>query len=405
MLRLLNANIFNMDSNFFSYLDWLSGGLKTFLGDVINAVEDAPKSADRDEALEALHDAEGWFRNRLKNYFDDLVSENPCICEAVRQSAIKLCEAVANFNAYDAEERVRARKQLKKAFGLDNLSLDLFEFVYYHQTSRGILDGYFTITLEIWKGNNRDILARVLDTNRGELEKTLAELSAFGILDIDLIRGRSLDDAIVPIWETPDTHDASTLFCVPVKGETLPLEKFRISEDDLRYVKKLLTAKGSIPVNIMLYGPPGTGKTTFARSLARQLGLKVWSVNNDEELQSMNRRTALVACLNLASRHKDSFVLVDEAEKVLNTGFGGNQDKGWLNTLLEKPGNRVIWITNYVHHINPAVRRRFSFSVYFGALGQNERRSLWEEIIARQRAEKYFTKEQTDRLAKGSPPP
>ncbi len=400
MLRLLNANIFNMDGNFFSYLDWLSGGLKPFLNNVINAVEERPKSAARNEALEALHDAEGWSRDRLKSCFDALVEENPCIVEAALQSAVRICETTANTTPYDAEDRARARKQLKKAFGLDNLSLDLFEFVYYRHTARGILDSYFSDALEIWKGNNRDILARVLDTNRGELEKTLAELSAFGILDIDLIRGCSLDDAIVPIWETPDTHDASTLFCVPVKGETLPLEKFRISEDALRYVKKLLTAKGSIPVNIMLYGPPGTGKTTFARSLARQLGLKVWSVNNDEELRGMNRRAALVACLNLASRHKDSFVLVDEAEKVLNTGFGGNQDKGWLNTLLEKPGNRVIWITNYVHHINPAVRRRFSFSVYFGALGQNERRSLWEEIIARQRAEKYFTKEQTDRLAK-----
>ncbi|MCR5347175.1 MAG: AAA family ATPase [Fretibacterium sp.] len=403
MLRLLKEKNYVLDCNFFDYLDWLSGGLKTFLTDVICSVGEIPKSTGRDEALEALTEATGWSRERLKRGLDDIVNEYPCIVNDVCKSAAKLCEAVVNASACNAEERARARKQMKKVFGLGTLSLDFFEFVHFLDTNGRILGCYFEDSLDIWKTSNRDIMACALDTNRGNLEKTISELTSCGILDMKPGQSGSVEDDVVPIWEMPDTHDFSKLFCIPVKGETLPLEKFRIPEDDLRYVKKLLTSRGNIPVNIMLYGPPGTGKTTFARSLARELGLKAWSVssrNNDDERFYKGRRAALTACLKLASRHKGSFVLVDEAEKMLDTGFAGRQDKGWLNSVLEKPGNRIIWITNYVHHINNAVRRRFSFSIYFQLPGQDERRSLWQEIIARQKTEKYFTKEQIESLAK-----
>ena len=402
MARLLSDKIFVMDNNFFDYLHWLSGDLRPLLGGVIASISQT--SVDED-VIEALTDAEEWSNDRLRGNFDDLVDEYPDIVEDVRRGAIKLCETVAEANAFDADTCARARKQMKKAFGLDNLSLDLFEFVHFLETNGRILDCYFDNTLEIWKANNRDILARVLDADRSEVERALSSLSSCGILDMEPGRSCRVENEIVHLWETPDTHNAGKLFCVPVKGETLPLEKFRISEEDLNYATKLLTSKSNIPVHIMLYGPPGTGKTTFARSLARHLGLKAWSVSSNEEPRGMGRRAALTACLNLSSRHNGSFVMVDEAEKVLDTGFGRNQDKGWLNALLEKPGNRIIWITNYVHHIDDAVRRRFSFSVFFGALGQNERRSLWEEIITRQKAEKYFTQAQIETLSKNHEAP
>ncbi len=397
MTRLLDDKIFVMDTNFFDYLHWISVDLRSLLEGIIASISQT--SVDED-VLDALNDAEEWSNDKLLRDFNDLVDDYPCIVEDVRLGAIKLCEAVAEANAFDADERACARKQMKKVFGLDNLSLDLFEFVHFLETNSRILDCYFDNSLEIWKTNNRDILACALDADRSEVERVLSSLSSCGILDMEPGRSCRVEDEIVHLWEAPDTHNAGKLFCVPVKGETLTLEKFRISEEELNYVSKLLTLKSDIPVHIMLYGSPGTGKTTFARSLASHLGLKAWSVSSNDERRGMGRRAAITACLNLSRRHKGSFVLVDEAEKVLDTGFGRTQDKGWLNALLEKPGNRIIWITNYVHHIDPAVRRRFSFSVFFGALGQNERRSLWEEIITRQKVEKYFTKAQVETLAK-----
>lgn len=69
-------------------------------------------------------------------------------------------------------------------------------------------------------------------------------------------------------------------------------------------------------------------------------------------------------------------MLVDEAERMLETNlvFGRQtKDKAWLNDFLEKPGQRVIWITNHIEHIDQAVRRRFTFSIHFSRLGTQER--------------------------------
>jgi len=60
-----------------------------------------------------------------------------------------------------------------------------------------------------------------------------------------------------------------------------------------------------------------------------------------------------------------------------------NVDKAWLNTFLEKPGQRVVWITNHVHHLEEAVRRRFHFSIHFEPLGRKERSSMWRQILER----------------------
>jgi len=60
----------------------------------------------------------------------------------------------------------------------------------------------------------------------------------------------------------------------------------------------------------------------------------------------------------------------------------------------------VIWITNQVEHIDPAVRRRFSFSVYFGALGKQERRSLWDQIVARHRVKNCLPDNRIETFAK-----
>ncbi len=66
---------------------------------------------------------------------------------------------------------------------------------------------------------------------------------------------------------------------------------------------------------------------------------------------ALNRRSAIIACLNMTNQGDGSLVIVDEADNVLNTrnswfNRGETQDKGWLNQILEEQGARVIWITN-----------------------------------------------------------
>ena len=112
-------------------------------------------------------------------------------------------EAVAEANACDGDERSHARKQMKKAFGLDNLSLDVFEFVHFLETNSRILDCYFDNTLGIWKPNNRGILACALDAKKNEVEKAFFDLTSCGMLERNHSGGYYVEDEVLPLWETP----------------------------------------------------------------------------------------------------------------------------------------------------------------------------------------------------------
>ena len=406
MERLLASDFTVINDEFYEFfqcLSWCIGDLRLLLYKMIEWIEEEPDTHQKAEALEALHSAEDWSANSLSRNFDDIVSEHPYVVEAIRQCALDICSETGKSKcASDMDIYVQAKKKINKIFSLSPLALKLLELFYMLQDNR-TLDSYFNDTLGIWKASRRNALSRIMDTTSSTLKKAIMELIACGILDFDSGTGYRVSHEIISIWESPDTYDVNQLFCTSLKGDILPLDRFRIPKEDVQYMRDLLSSNMDKPVHIMLYGAPGTGKTTFARSLAHDMKFKTWSVNSRDDDNDNDRRASLSACLNLSSKHKNSFVLVDEAERLLDTsGFGGSKtkDKAWLNSLLEKHGNRVIWITNHVNHIDLAVRRRFSFSIYFEELGQEERQVLWKEIIVQHKTENYVTEEQIHLLAR-----
>jgi SpoVK/Ycf46/Vps4 family AAA+-type ATPase len=140
---------------------------------------------------------------------------------------------------------------------------------------------------------------------------------------------------------------------------------------------------------VLLYGPPGTGKTTFAVSLAAELGVSAWAVAPKSSRDAgESRRMSLVAAAARAAVSPGAIVVVDEAENVLTDRYqavsrGESVDKGWINGFMEMPGKRVVWIVNYPNMIDQTVRRRFGFSLNFPPLGKKERRKLWDGILRR----------------------
>lgn len=393
--RLIESKNIIPNQNFFEVLEFLLDDLRSLMKEIIETVKSSPKSSERKNALKVLARTQEWDKSDAVRCFDDILHELPEITGIFRTCLMRRLSDLMKETPYDLQNFMRARRHLKKLFLLNDTMLNVFEFIYIVNNARDT-ECYLERDIEIWKNQNRNITAEMLGMKTSELNEALRNLLSYGLIE-DCRASYEVDSDILPICETPDVHDISRLFCSPLKGKTLPLDMFSISEGDLNYVKKLLTSKMKAPINIMLYGPPGTGKTTFVRSLAKALGMKAFTVNAQDK---GSRRAALVACINIASKHKNSFVLVDEAENLLDANRFQCDGKAWLNSFLERYDNKIIWVTNNVSSINPAVKRRFSFSVYFGNLGKRERGFLFRDVIHEHKAERYFDDIQILNLAK-----
>jgi SpoVK/Ycf46/Vps4 family AAA+-type ATPase len=108
----------------------------------------------------------------------------------------------------------------------------------------------------------------------------------------------------------------------------------------------------------------------------------------------------------MAARHKGAFVLLDEADRFLDTGerYGWkSMDKAWINDFLEQPGRRMIWIANDIEHVHPSVRRRFAFSVHFKPLDCDGRRRVWKNVLKEQHAINRLPEERFKRFAREYP--
>lgn len=400
ILRVMEQAI-PLESCFFTCLEWVIGDLRGILEALMEELGNAPKNIKVRKAVqEALKPAS----SRYASECEELAEEHPALQNIMRDIATRECARLKLASSGSADIYSLALRRMEKTFGLNADCLNLCEFFFINQSFPAVED-YFEDHLDVYGFGNRRILAHMLGMSSARIRVCIKEMTICGLINGGSGRNLRLQDSLLSFWETQN-DDADKLFCRPLEGDALPLSAFRLPQDDVAHVEALLEKKSKAPVHILLYGPPGTGKTTFARSLAQSCGVKAWSVTSRANDDDDERRASLTACLHMAAKHKGAFVLVDEAERLLDTDmhFGRQtKDKAWVNDLLERPGNRVVWITNQVRHIDQAVRRRFSFSVYFEELGLWERTSIWQQILTRHRLKNRLSDEELTLLAENYP--
>lgn len=126
---------------------------------------------------------------------------------------------------------------------------------------------------------------------------------------------------------------------------------------------RLATKDKKTGINILLYGPPGTGKTQLAKYLAKACKAKLLSTDIDKSKtqNSLSRFNSLNLAHRLIRRLNNTLLCVDECEDIFSDSpfIERKHSKQQLNILLEQSPVPVIWITNYVHAIDPAHLRRF----------------------------------------------
>jgi len=393
LCKALDAKV-SFDDDFFSFLESMIGNLRPF---ILVLIEETEKRCKKNTALTAFKESCDYILDNdynLRASLDNLANKYPFLKGIVEEIIRAICADLMRTAPADYGQFYRARQQLCQLFGISQEAGRICEFIYFLETFSDV-ERYFEDNLKVHRYDQQRLFAHILGLNPSQVRSTMKGLCSSGLIRVDHRYDLRLQEGIADFWGDKKV-DLKTLFCRPLEGKAIPLENFALQKSTIEYVKTLLERTDDAPVHILLYGPSGTGKTSFARSLARECGLRAWSVTSRDTDKDDNRRASLTACLNMASKYPGAFVLVDEAERILDTARAvgiETKDKAWLNDFLEQRGRRIIWITNDIAHIDQAVRRRFSFSIYFERLGNRERRTIWRQILTQHRVKSRITED------------
>jgi len=151
---------------------------------------------------------------------------------------------------------------------------------------------------------------------------------------------------------------------------------------------------GARGINILIHGPPGTGKTELARTLAAAAGEPLHAVGEADSDGDEPSRFDRVAALRLALRTLEkcgrALLLFDEMEDLLGNAQA-EQDgrirnrsgsKLFVNRLLEENVVPVIWTSNSIVDVDPAILRRFSLSIRMDFPGAAHSPAMLERVSA-----------------------
>jgi SpoVK/Ycf46/Vps4 family AAA+-type ATPase len=138
--------------------------------------------------------------------------------------------------------------------------------------------------------------------------------------------------------------------------------------------------------NLLLSGPPGTGKSFIAGHIAAKLGLPLYVVRLDALISSLLGDTAknIRAIFDFAN-HSSSFLFIDEIDAVAKRRDDQRElgeIKRVVNTLIQgldsvSSNTVIIAATNHSHLLDPAIFRRFPYSLDVSLPDSDMREQLW----------------------------
>ena len=293
--------------------------------------------------------------------------------------------------------------ELQKTFSLSDFEIDvLLVFAFVRNDMLTIIDGHNRRSDE----NDKAVfVAKCLDSEVAEVMAALdskGKLRRYECVDNDFDFNRQLNGFLNGVSDEPLSNN----YFKHCKEEILPWEFYGdLAIKHGTIIQNLIKSSGEC-ANILLYGAPGTGKTSFARTLAHQLGKKCFQIAQDTRGYDRSACTPefRFAALQICDKqidNKNSLIIVDEADDMLrgNSGFGGflfalggtessKGDKGLLNDVLDNIKTPTIWITNTpAEALDESSRRRFDYSIRFEPLNAIQRKSIWQNNISKMHME------------------
>lgn len=142
-------------------------------------------------------------------------------------------------------------------------------------------------------------------------------------------------------------------------------------------------------VTLLFSGLPGTGKTLAAEALAEELGMKCY-ICNSWSLQShwVGQMEKNVTEAFRRAKENNEVLLFDEADSLLgNRNYVSQIFRAEINhllTTLERHDGVVIFTTNRVGDLDPALERRISLKLEFPFPDQETRALIWKRLIPKE---------------------
>jgi SpoVK/Ycf46/Vps4 family AAA+-type ATPase len=142
-------------------------------------------------------------------------------------------------------------------------------------------------------------------------------------------------------------------------------------------------------ITLLFWGIPGTGKTLTAQAIADHLGSKLKTYSTAEietsEPGGAERNIKEIFARNKPKGKKKSVILFDECDSLLmDRNEVGAILGAQVNTLLteiEKFDGILIFTTNRLGKLDPALERRISAKIEFEFPNEEQRLAIWKRMI------------------------
>ena len=221
-----------------------------------------------------------------------------------------------------------------------------------------------------------------------ELTDKRASLSRYGLIETDYCGDVVASDLIIGLLSQNITN-VSEVKSVILGGKckaNLTWQDFSYLQDKdfcAKILEKAVKTKKQ-GVNLLFYGEPGTGKTEFAKTLAEKINVELYAVG--EKFEERERKETLNLAYSILSKDNNVCLLVDEADDFLeqeNLFFARKNDnnKLYVNRLLENNKTPSIWIINSIEGIDKAYLRRFTYALNFSKPNLKTRTEMWQKSL------------------------